>query len=157
MHSPDLGCALQNTEGLGKGLGLVCRSQGCPVTTATNSRAEVMPRKRSKKRKGGQTGIQQTQVTRVHVHTTHRHTPTHSAGTCKGHKILTHDVSVAVRAKVIKVAGNHWNQIIWGKRQRQKIATHAVPVSSILVENYNGTETEMMENRLDSFLKKVKM
>lgn len=51
VHAPDLGCALQNTEGLGKGLGLVCRSQGCPVTTATNSRAEVMPRKRSRKRK----------------------------------------------------------------------------------------------------------
>ncbi len=38
VHAPDLGCALQNTEGLGEGLGLVCRSQGCPVTTATNSR-----------------------------------------------------------------------------------------------------------------------
>lgn len=88
VHAPDLGCALQNTEGLGKGLGLVCRSQGCPVTTATNSRAEVMPRKRSRKRKGGQTGIQQTPVTHVHVHTTqrHTHTPTHSASSCTGQK-----------------------------------------------------------------------
>lgn len=82
VHAPDLGGALQNTEGLGKGLGLVCRSQGCPVTTATNSRAEVMPRKRSRKRERwtdrnttdtGDTSIQ-----------TQRHTPTHSARTCKG-------------------------------------------------------------------------
>lgn len=49
VHAPDLGCALQNTEGLGEGLGLVSRSQGCPVTTATNSRAGVVRGERSEK------------------------------------------------------------------------------------------------------------
>lgn len=55
VHTPDLGCALQNTKGLGEGLGLVCRSQGCPVTTATNSRAGVVQGETSGKREDGQT------------------------------------------------------------------------------------------------------
>lgn len=42
VHAPDLGRALQNAEGLGEGLGLVCRSQCSPVTTATSKTAEVM-------------------------------------------------------------------------------------------------------------------
>lgn len=42
VHTPDLGCALQNAEGLGEGLGLVCRCKGCPVTTVTDSRAGVV-------------------------------------------------------------------------------------------------------------------
>lgn len=42
VHAPDLGRALQNAEGLGEGLGLVCRSQCGPVTTATSKTAEVM-------------------------------------------------------------------------------------------------------------------
>jgi hypothetical protein len=35
VHPPDLGGALQDTEGLWEGLGLVGRGQSCPVTTAT--------------------------------------------------------------------------------------------------------------------------
>lgn len=54
VHAPDLGCTLQNTEGLGERLGLVCRSQGCPVTTATNSGAGVVQGERSRKREDGQ-------------------------------------------------------------------------------------------------------
>lgn len=55
VHAPDLGCALQNAEGLGEGLGLVCRSQGCPVTTATNSKAGVAEGESAKKgKKDGQ-------------------------------------------------------------------------------------------------------
>lgn len=42
VHAPDLGRALQNAEGLGEGLRLVCRGQRCPVTTATSKTAEVM-------------------------------------------------------------------------------------------------------------------
>lgn len=42
VHAPDLGRALQNAEGLGEGLGLVCRSQCGPVTMATSKTAEVM-------------------------------------------------------------------------------------------------------------------
>lgn len=42
VHAPDLGRALQNAEGLGEGLGLVCRSQRSSVTMATSKTAEVM-------------------------------------------------------------------------------------------------------------------
>lgn len=55
VHAPDLGCALQNAEGLGEGLCLVCRSQGRPVTTETNSRVGAVQGERSGKREDGQT------------------------------------------------------------------------------------------------------
>lgn len=42
VHAPDLGRALENAEGLGEGLGLVCRGQRCPVTTATSKTAEAI-------------------------------------------------------------------------------------------------------------------
>lgn len=59
VHAPDLGRALQNAEGLWEGLGLVCRSQCCPVTTATNKRAEVMQGESSRKIESGKTRRQQ--------------------------------------------------------------------------------------------------
>lgn len=56
VHAPDLRGALQNAERLGEGLGLVCRSQSCPVTTATNSSAGVAKGENGKikKEKDGQ-------------------------------------------------------------------------------------------------------
>ena len=64
VHAPDLGRALQNAEGLGEGLGLMCRSQGCPVTTATNNKAGVVQGERNRKRGDGQT----------HEYNTRKHT-----------------------------------------------------------------------------------
>ena len=38
VHTPDLGCALQDTESLRQRLGLVGGSQSCPVTIPTRER-----------------------------------------------------------------------------------------------------------------------
>lgn len=71
-------------------------------------------------------------------------------------KILTHDVSVAVRAKVIMVVGNHWNQIIWG----EKAKTENCNARRASVEYFSGKLQQHRDRddgkQVRQLLKKVK-
>ena len=128
VHTPDLGCALQDAEGLGEGLCLVCRCQGCPVTTATNGRAGVKQGERSTEREEGQTWIR-VQVTLLCMHTmwtacasSQISEPAHPLRTVRKHTRVdtcTKHILEVVWAGVV-CTDCEWN------RQKQKSTKHTV-------------------------------